>query len=46
MKDEYYEIRGWDIKSGIPTRDSLEEVGLKDVADDLEKYIPKERLNI
>ena len=46
MKDEYYELRGWDIKTGIPTRETLTNIGLRDVADDLEKYIPKEKLNI
>ncbi|MBW2370240.1 MAG: aldehyde ferredoxin oxidoreductase C-terminal domain-containing protein, partial [Deltaproteobacteria bacterium] len=37
MKDRYYELKGWDIKTGIPTRETLEKSGLKDVADDLEK---------
>ena len=37
--DEYYTARGWDVDTGIPTRSKLEELGLKDVADDLEsKY--------
>ena len=35
MKDEYYTLRGWDAKTGIPTRAKLEELGLADVADDL-----------
>ena len=34
MLNEYYSARGWD-SSGIPTRAKLEELGLKDVADDL-----------
>lgn len=37
MKDEYYALRGWDVKTGIPTREKLEEFGLKDVADELAK---------
>lgn len=37
MLDEYYRLRGCDLATGIPTRGKLEEVGLKDVADDLEK---------
>jgi len=37
MKDKYYALRGWDIASGIPTRETLEQTGLKDVARDLEK---------
>jgi aldehyde:ferredoxin oxidoreductase len=35
MKDEYYELRQWDKETGIPTRDKLEELGLKDVADEV-----------
>ncbi|MCK5571946.1 MAG: hypothetical protein KAJ12_04265, partial [Bacteroidetes bacterium] len=37
MKDEDYALRGWDIATGIPTRETLEQSGLKDVARDLEK---------
>ena len=37
MLDEYYKLRGCDLETGIPTRERLEELGLKDVADDLEK---------
>lgn len=32
MKDEYYAIRGWDQKTGIPTQAKLEELGLGDSA--------------
>ena len=28
MKDEYYEGRGWDKATGIPTREKLVELGL------------------
>jgi len=35
MLDEYYEACGWDKKTSIPTREKLEELGLKDVADEL-----------
>lgn len=35
--DRYYEARGMDAKSGLPRRSILESLGLKDVADDLEK---------
>ena len=35
LKDEYYEIRGWDNKSGVPTSEKLNELDLKDVADEL-----------
>jgi aldehyde:ferredoxin oxidoreductase len=37
LMDEYYTLRGWDLETGIPTRSKLEELDLKDVADDLEK---------
>jgi aldehyde:ferredoxin oxidoreductase len=37
VKDEYYQIRGWDTKTGIPTRKKLEELDLRNVADDLIK---------
>jgi len=33
--DLYYELRGWDVKSGIPTREKLEELGLQYAADEL-----------
>ncbi len=36
MKDEYYTLRDWDVASGLQTRDGLEKLGLKDIADDLE----------
>lgn len=34
MLEEYYEIRGYDGQ-GVPSREKLEQLGLKDVADDL-----------
>jgi aldehyde:ferredoxin oxidoreductase len=37
MKDEYYGLRGWDVATGLPTREALERVDLKEVADGLEK---------
>jgi aldehyde:ferredoxin oxidoreductase len=37
VMDDYYKAVGWDVDTGIPTRSRLEELGLKDVADDLEK---------
>ena len=33
MLDEYYTARGWDVKTGAPTREKLEELGLGYVAD-------------
>ena len=37
LKDAFYELRGQDIKTGAPKRETLEELGLKYVADELEK---------
>ena len=37
MKDEYYRLRGWDVKTGLPKRRTLEEMGMKDVADYLDR---------
>lgn len=36
MKDEYYRLRGWDVETGLPRRRTLEELGMKDVADYLD----------
>ena len=35
MLDEYYSARGWNLKTGIPERGKLAELGLGYVADDL-----------
>ena len=35
MLEDYYRARGWDAASGIPTRQTLEMLGLADIADDL-----------
>jgi aldehyde:ferredoxin oxidoreductase len=35
LKSEYYELRGWDIESGLPTEARLKELELGDVATDL-----------
>ena len=37
MLDEYYELHGWDKQTSWQTRRCLEDLGLKRVADDLEK---------
>jgi len=34
-KDLFYQVLGWDRKTGAPARASLEKLGLKDVADRL-----------
>jgi aldehyde:ferredoxin oxidoreductase len=35
-KDEYYELRGWDVATGLQTGGTLRKLGLAEVADDLE----------
>ncbi|MBM2832189.1 MAG: Aldehyde ferredoxin oxidoreductase [Dehalococcoidia bacterium] len=35
MLDDYYQLRGWDVSTGFPTRETLESLDLKDVADEL-----------
>jgi aldehyde:ferredoxin oxidoreductase len=37
MKDDYYRLRGWDIATGFPTFNRLNELGLNEVAGDLKK---------
>ena len=37
MKDEYYSLRGWDVKTGLQTRAKLEELQMGDIARELEK---------
>lgn len=34
--DGLYQLRGWDVATGVPTRAKLEELGLKDIADALQ----------
>jgi aldehyde:ferredoxin oxidoreductase len=36
-KSEYYQLMGWDAKTGVPTAGTLEKLGLKEVAEGLEK---------
>ena len=36
LLDKYYELRGWDKGNGWPTRAKLEELDLKEVADEME----------
>lgn len=37
LLDDYYELHGWDTKTSFPKRDALVDLGLAEVADDLEK---------
>lgn len=36
LKSEYYQLRGWDVGTGLQTREGLVELGLPDIAEDLE----------
>ena len=37
MLEEYYQTRGWDARTGIPSRETLGKLGLRDVAEELIK---------
>jgi aldehyde:ferredoxin oxidoreductase len=37
LKVCWYQVHGWDERTGRPRRDGLEALGLKDIADDLER---------
>jgi len=37
LKTEYYQLRKWDLETGLQTRQILEDLDLREVADDLEK---------
>ena len=39
MLDEYYQARGWEKETGIPSEQKLRELGLGNVAEELAKYI-------
>jgi aldehyde:ferredoxin oxidoreductase len=36
LVDNYYRLRGWDLKTGWPVRETYEKYGLKEIADELE----------
>jgi len=38
MKEAWYTVQGWNTETGIPKRARLEELGLGDIADDLERH--------
>ena len=40
MLTEYYRMHGYDLKIGIPSREGLESLDLKFVADELEAHGP------
>lgn len=35
LLDEYYGLRGWDVASGLPTKDKLDELGLESIGEEL-----------
>ena len=35
LKDEYYELRGWDVETGLLKASTLKEFDLEDIAEDL-----------
>jgi len=35
LKDEYYQLRGRDVKTGLQTKAKLKELGLDDVSEEL-----------
>ena len=37
MKDEFYQIRGWDVATGLQTREQLKSLDLADVAETMER---------
>ncbi len=37
MLDDYYQANGWSLKTSIPRRSKLEELGLEDVVTNLEE---------
>jgi aldehyde:ferredoxin oxidoreductase len=43
MKDEYYEIRGWDMATGIPLPEHLLKLDLPDIAEDMNRILSSEK---
>jgi len=43
MKDEYYQIRGWDRETGIPTPQRLLQLDLPDIAEEMKKILGREK---
>jgi aldehyde:ferredoxin oxidoreductase len=37
LLDEYYQSRGWDVTTGIPLKETLAELGLEGVVQDLQR---------
>lgn len=43
MKDEYYELRGWDKETGVPTCERLLELDLPDISEDMRVILEKDK---
>ena len=39
MLEDYYQMRGWDKETGIPTQERLQALGVSEVAQDMEQYL-------
>jgi aldehyde:ferredoxin oxidoreductase len=39
MKNEYYELRDWDVATGLLKKDALEKIGLKEIIDPLQDKV-------
>ena len=39
MKNEYYQLRGWDSGTGLPTREKLSELALDEVIEPLKDKV-------
>jgi len=37
MRDKFYQLRGWDLETGLQTEETLNRIGLSDLAEDLKK---------
>jgi aldehyde:ferredoxin oxidoreductase len=39
MVKEYYRLRGWNTRTGVPTSKTLKRLGLKDIVPQLRRYL-------
>jgi len=39
MKDRYYALHGWDVKAGVPTAQTVQELGLGQFLPKIQKYV-------
>lgn len=37
-KSEFYQLKGWDVANGVPSKKKLKSIGLKEIADGLKNY--------